>query len=238
MKSNSNNESDRSGIGHYDRFQTTKHKSSQKTFNVSNARRQNSSQKPKIVFGQNQSDANNKTTLTCHQCNKKIRIPEGKSGTVTCPHCSHSFGYSPKTVENQSINLAGINDAFTGIEIDQSKQIYSCECGVFYQTESFELLRDENNSKCVACSKATISLYSATSERTAASNRTRVKSRTKPRNYAPNSVTLDNYKRHVNQVVTFEGYVHKVNVSRRGSDYAVMFENKSWTKGFKLVFFK
>jgi hypothetical protein len=29
-----------------------------------------------------------------------------------------------------------------------------------------------------------------------------------------------------------------VRVSRRGKDYAVMFEDKSWRSGFKLVFFR
>jgi hypothetical protein len=39
-------------------------------------------------------------------------------------------------------------------------------------------------------------------------------------------------------VVTFEGDVKAVRVSRRGSDYAVMFEDKTWRTGFKLVFFR
>jgi len=51
-------------------------------------------------------------------------------------------------------------------------------------------------------------------------------------------VTLQNYKNHVGRVVTFEGVVTKVNESRRGNDFAVMFENKSWKYGFKLVFFR
>ncbi|MBW7936918.1 MAG: hypothetical protein H3C71_07240, partial [Flavobacteriales bacterium] len=43
---------------------------------------------------------------------------------------------------------------------------------------------------------------------------------------------------HEGSVVTFEGRVHQVNESRRGNDFAVMFEDKSWVKGFKLVFFR
>ncbi|PSW06751.1 hypothetical protein C9I89_04245 [Photobacterium lipolyticum] len=43
---------------------------------------------------------------------------------------------------------------------------------------------------------------------------------------------------HIGSVVTFEARVVEVKESRRGNDFAVMFENKSWTKGFKLVFFR
>ncbi len=40
------------------------------------------------------------------------------------------------------------------------------------------------------------------------------------------------------RVITFEGYVYNVLVSQRGLDYAVMFENKTWTRGFKMVVFR
>ena len=58
------------------------------------------------------------------------------------------------------------------------------------------------------------------------------------RDFAPDVVTLSNYRDYVGSVVTFEGYVYGVNESRRGNDFAVMFENKSWVRGFKLVFFR
>ncbi|KPN91119.1 hypothetical protein AL066_12525 [Pseudomonas nunensis] len=51
-------------------------------------------------------------------------------------------------------------------------------------------------------------------------------------------MTLGNYHQYVGSVVTFEGLVHKVRESSRGNDYAVMFEDKSWVKSFKLVFFR
>jgi hypothetical protein len=38
--------------------------------------------------------------------------------------------------------------------------------------------------------------------------------------------------------VTFEGAVRAVRKSRRGQDYAVMFEQAGWTRGLKLVFFR
>ncbi|GMU70367.1 MAG: hypothetical protein AMXMBFR37_26990 [Steroidobacteraceae bacterium] len=58
------------------------------------------------------------------------------------------------------------------------------------------------------------------------------------RNYIPDIVTLANYRRHIGHVITFSGYVFDVRRSRRGLDYAVMFENTSWTKGLKMVTFK
>ena len=131
-----------------------------------------------------------------------------------------------------SIDLNGIVDAFTGIQINISKPTYSCICGVFYQQNSFELLQAENHSNCVACGKSNITPYLGVSG---------VKTQTpkaKPKNYTPNIVTLANYKSFINQVVTFEGTVQNINVSRRGTDYAVMFENKTWAAGFKVVFFK
>ena len=131
-----------------------------------------------------------------------------------------------------SINLDGIVDAFTGIQIDVLRPKYSCTCGVFYQKTSFEVIQAENHSKCVACGLANITPYSETSA--VSSQAIRVE----PKNYIPNIVTLENYKLYTNQVVTFEGKVEKINVSQRGTDYAVMFENKTWVSGFKLVFFK
>jgi hypothetical protein len=38
--------------------------------------------------------------------------------------------------------------------------------------------------------------------------------------------------------VTFEGTICELKISKRGKDYALMFEHASWTKGLKLVFFR
>ena len=58
------------------------------------------------------------------------------------------------------------------------------------------------------------------------------------RNFEPDIVTLANFREHFGRVVTFEGEVKLVRVSRRGADFAVCFENKSWVTAFKLVFFR
>ena len=81
--------------------------------------------------------------------------------------------------------------------------------------------------RCVACGTARIVVVTEGQARTATG-----------RDYSPNLVTLRNFRQNFNQVVTFEGIVVSVKTSRRGSDYAVMFENKSWTLGLKLVFFR
>ena len=125
------------------------------------------------------------------------------------------------------INIDGLNDAYSGAPLDRSLGLNQCEnCKVFYHDESFEVLKQMNGSQCAACGSKSIRSWSSKS------------SSDTGRNYDPNIITLSNYKHNVGQVITFEGKVIKVRVSRRGVDYAVMFENKSWVHGFKLVFFQ
>jgi len=62
--------------------------------------------------------------------------------------------------------------------------------------------------------------------------------RRQARNHTPDAVTLQTYRAHIGQVITFTGYVYDVKRSRRGTDFAVMFENTSWTKGLKMVAFR
>lgn len=89
------------------------------------------------------------------------------------------------------------------------------------------MLREENAGRCVACGSTAI-----------VSRGTQDASTQRGRDYDPNTVTLANFRSHFDRVVTFEGIVRAVRVSRRGKDYAVMFENASWSKGLKLVFFR
>lgn len=126
-----------------------------------------------------------------------------------------------------SVDLTGLHDAFTGAPLNSALGLHQCQsCKVYYHTESLQVLLEVNDSKCVSCQS--VNIISVVVGASAA----------RGKDYAPSVVTLSNYKEYVGSVVTFEGRVYKVNESRRGSDFAVMFEGKSWVNGFKLVFFR
>ncbi len=125
-----------------------------------------------------------------------------------------------------SSDLDGLHDAFTGAPLKKASGLYQCQsCKVYYHAESFQLLRKENASRCVACHSTDITAIVADTKTP------------RGKDYTPKIITLQNYQQHAGSVVTFEGFVHKVLRSKRGSDFAAMFENKSWSRGFKLVFF-
>ena len=80
--------------------------------------------------------------------------------------------------------------------------------------------------RCVACGNTAVVARGVREART-----------TRGRDHDPNAVTLENFRSHFDRVVTFEGQVRDIKVSKRGKDYAVMFEQASWSRGLKLVFF-
>lgn len=124
-------------------------------------------------------------------------------------------------------DLRDINDAFTGRRLDLAQPIFECgNCHVFYQEASMAVLREANASKCMACGSSQLRRHGKGDSNAGA------------RNHTPDAITLTNYRDYIGQVVTFTGYVHEVKQSRRGVDYAVMFEAKSWTKGLKMVAFR
>jgi hypothetical protein len=124
--------------------------------------------------------------------------------------------------------LEGLHDAFTGAKLSPTLGLFQCtNCKVYYHADSVTVLRAENSGQCVACGTAHI--VSLTAKEATAS---------RGRDYNPDVVTLANFRSHFNRVVTFEGIVREVRVSKRGKDYAAMFEQASWAKGLKLVFFR
>lgn len=132
-----------------------------------------------------------------------------------------------RSSQNISIDLTGLHDAFTGAPLNSALGLHQCQsCKVYYHSESLQVLLEVNDSKCVSCQS--VNIISVVIGVGATSGK----------DYAPAVVTLSNYMQYVGSVVTFEGQVHKVNESRRGNDFAVMFERKSWASGFKLVFFR
>jgi hypothetical protein len=123
-------------------------------------------------------------------------------------------------------DIKDLVDALTGAPLKPSLGLYQCRnCKVFYQTHSIEVINSENGGRCVSCLQTAIESVGAKPEG-------------RGRNADVNIVTLENYKQHTGHVITFEGYVHTVLVSQRGVDYAVMFEAKRWTRGFKMVVFR
>lgn len=125
-------------------------------------------------------------------------------------------------------SLDGLHDAFTGAPLDSLLGLNQCQsCKVYYHNESLDVLKSENSSQCVACGSAQIVALVAGKE-----------SSLKGRNFDPDVITLENFRDHYNRVITLEARVVAARVSQRGTDYALMFENKSWTKGLKLVFFR
>lgn len=125
-------------------------------------------------------------------------------------------------------DLSGLRDAVTGTALDPSRGLYRCRrCEVFYHAESYELVRGENAGRCVACGVASIMSISTAQAKQQSG-----------RNYEAGITTLADYRSKEGQVVIFEGRCVCVLPSRRGSDYAVMFEDKPWTRGFKMVVLK
>jgi hypothetical protein len=127
----------------------------------------------------------------------------------------------------KELDLKGLHDALTGAALDVARGLFHCTtCKVFYHEDSIELLRAENSGRCVSCQATTLVAF-ARGQRPSAG-----------KDYTPAVVTLADYHKHVGSVVTFEGFVPLVRESKRGSDFAVMFEQKGWVEGFKLVFFR
>ena len=123
--------------------------------------------------------------------------------------------------------MEDLHDAFTGAPLNASLGLYQCSnCKVYYHADSYAVLREINNSKCVSCQSTSISAV------------TKAAPSKFGREYKPSVVTLQNYRNYVGQVVTFEGFVYKVEESRRGNDFAVEFEKIGWIGSFKLVFFR
>lgn len=123
-------------------------------------------------------------------------------------------------------DIEGLQDAYSGETLSLAKGIVQCgSCKVFYHKSSLQVLNSENGGRCASC--GSIVGNTAYTGKTTSDGV----------NYDPNTVTLNNVRNYVGRVVTFEGKVVEVLQSRRKTDFAVMFENRSWTQGFKLVFF-
>jgi hypothetical protein len=127
-----------------------------------------------------------------------------------------------------------VTDFVTGAALRTSASTYQClNCLAYYSSESFDLLRAENGGRCASCRSVDLRAMGGRSPQQP--------QRPVPpsaRATGPGVASLATFRSFEGQVVTFTGRVVKVLESRRGGDFAVMFEDKSWKQGFKLVFFK
>lgn len=126
-------------------------------------------------------------------------------------------------------NIDGLVDAFTGQQLDPALGLHECKgCHVFYHHASVQVLAAENAGKCVSCRGGDIVPVSTASRKVVAS---------RPR-FTPSVITLANFRSYAGSVVTFEGRVLKIQPSRNGQNFGVMFEDKSWRDGLKLLVFR
>ena len=134
--------------------------------------------------------------------------------------------YSAGTTLPTDQEIKDLVDALTGAPLQLTLGLYQCQrCKVFYQTHSFEVIRSENGGRCVSCLNTEIVGVAGGRKQ-------------RGQNADVSVVTLQNYRHSVGHVITFEGVVCKVLRSRRGADYAVMFEDKTWSRGLKMVVFR
>lgn len=125
-----------------------------------------------------------------------------------------------------TLDVSGLVDAFTGEALNVALGLYQCaKCGVFYHRSTVEFIRTENNGKCISCQQTSILEVTSSNSRQKWQNVT----------IEPDVITLDNYQLHVDRVITFRGVVRNILKSTSGKDYALMFEDKTWCDGFKVV---
>lgn len=124
----------------------------------------------------------------------------------------------------------GLVDALTGEALNNRFGLFQCDhCKVYYHPTSYDVIQSENSGRCVACLAVTIRPVSVpTANRFPQSGF----------NYQPEVITLTNYREHLGHVITFEGYVQSIRMSRSGNTYALMFEDTNWAAGLKLVIFR
>lgn len=133
---------------------------------------------------------------------------------------------APAAGSPTDLDIKDLVDALTGAPLRLDAGLFQCNrCKVFYQIQSAEVIRTENGGRCVSCLHT--ELVSVTGRRGQ-----------RGRNADVNIISLENYRQYVGHVITFESRVCTVKCSRRGTDYAVMFENKNWKQGFKMVAFR
>ncbi len=203
--------------------------------------------KPKNTSKQSQANSSTRTNSTQTTYRPSPSRPVSPSQAPNAPIVSsksESNTYRPsdktgrqsklsipfKVIENNSespldLDIKDLVDALTGAPLQIQLGLYQCQrCKVFYQAQSYRVIQEVNEGKCVSCAQKQIINVAERKQQ-------------RGHNADVNVITLENYRDYVGNVITFEGHVFEVKTSRRGIDYAVMFENKSWSNGLKMVVF-
>ena len=120
-------------------------------------------------------------------------------------------------------------DALTGAPLHRAPGLRQCQrCKAHYHRQSYEFIMNENNGRCVACLSPKIPLLTADSP-------TRAAPVPAAAAVTPVLVNPANYHAHSDRLVELEGDVVDVLQSRGGQQFALMFEQATWSKGIKLV---
>jgi hypothetical protein len=151
-----------------------------------------------------------KTEHTVHRVRKKQK--------------SAAIKFSDAATTPDEKDLTELCDAFTGEPIDPSQGLRKCTtCKVYYHLDSYKLLVTENFGKCVSCFETTI---------------VPVKPEggiLRGKNNEISIVTIQTFAAYVGRVVTFDGYV---NVTGESGAFQIIFEDRSWTRGFNVIVFR
>lgn len=157
--------------------------------------------------------------ISCRKCGSRNRVRIHRQDII--PLCGKCHAGLEDALAPADL-LKDINDALTGEQIDPGKEVYQCrKCRVYYHGSSLEILKEMNYGNCVSCGSKSMAKVES------------LKEHKRGVNARPSAITIDNYRDFIGRVVTFEGYVPKVEIS--GKSYSVMFENKPWREGLKML---
>lgn len=174
---------------------------------------------------QRPSSRSDKTSKNCE--NREIYVY--RPSTTKTNKATHKIQFKNDNEKISSVtdkDIKDLVDALTGAPLHFNSELFQCpRCKVFYQALSVDVIRAENNGRCVSCLNSGLTLVTRNDNK-------------RGRNADVNVISLINYREFVGHVITFEGEVKKVLTSKRGNDFAVMFEDLSWTRGFKMVAFR
>ena len=137
--------------------------------------------------------------------------------------------FTPQHATREAVAMAAaydadVRDAVTGQALQSSRGVFRCvRCQASYHIASVDFVRAENHGRCVACGSPLPKPVSSPLTQRA------------ERDDEATFATLADYRSNVDQVVIFEGRCVHVLPSSLGPDYAVMFENATWSRGFKMV---